>query len=134
MLFNKQCIIILSCPVIPPPQPAIHPINETVILLNDVTSYTLTCVADGATSYKWEKYPYGYVPLDIITTRRKFNELTLVNLQPHYEGTYRCLAINGSGSSYSNFTAVNIKGLFSIIYVNTYYNKIHKVNFGHYYQ
>ena len=133
MLFNKQYIIILSYPVIPPPQPAIHPINETVISLNDVTSYTLTCVADGATSYKWEKYPYGYVPLNISTTRRKFNELTLVNILPHYEGSYRCLAINGSGSSYSSFTTVTIEGLFSIIYVNTY-NAIHKGHYCHYYQ
>ena len=112
---SRIIIIVLLYPVIPPPQPAIHPINETIDLLKDATNYTLTCTTDGATSYKWEKYPYGYVPLNITTTTRRLNEITLVNLQPYYEGSYRCLAINGSGSSYSDFTTITIEGLRNII-------------------
>ena len=77
-------------------------------------------MTDGATTYKWEKHPYGYVPYNIITTRSKINELTLVNLQPHYGGNYRCLATNGSGSSFSNFTSLAIKGLFNIIIRSVY--------------
>lgn len=101
--------------VTPPSQPTVHPINGTVILFNDLPyNHTLTCVTVGAASYMWEKHPYGGIPPSITATGKNFKVLTLIKLQPHYEGSYRCLAINGSGSTYSNFTTVTIEGLLII--------------------
>ena len=73
---------------------------------------TLTCVADGATFYKWQKHSYRGIPRNITYYGRLSNTLTLVNLQPHYGGSYRCRASNASGSCFSDFVTVDIEGLF----------------------
>ena len=121
--FLLQYTRIIKYIVTPPSQPTVYPIDETVIQLSNKTNYAMSCLSIGATSYVWEKHPYGNIPLNINATGKKSKILTLINLQPHYEGSYRCLARNGSGNSYSNFTAVTIKGLFIIcttVYVRSY--------------
>ena len=68
---------------------------------------SLTCEADGATSYNWERQS-GSIPSGAIGVNT--NILTIINLQPEDAGNYRCVATNGSGSSESNFSKLLIDG------------------------
>ena len=99
--------------LVTPPRPKAHSCsNQAIILHNDITKCTLTCVADGATFYKWQKYSYRGIPGNITNHGRLSSTLTLVKLQPHYNGSYRCRASNASGTGFSDFVTVDIKGLF----------------------
>ena len=66
---------------------------------------SLTCEANGALSYEWEKQN-GSIPSD--STGVNTNTLTLINLQLKDAGNYRCVATNPGGSSESNYAAVTI--------------------------
>ena len=68
---------------------------------------TLTCEADGATSYNWKRQS-GSIPSGAIGVNT--NTLTIINLQPEDAGNYRCVATNGSGSSYSDYATAIVKG------------------------
>jgi len=81
--------------------------NTTVTLVNDTTSVSLTCEADGATSYNWERQS-GSIPSG--ATRVNTNILTFINITPEDAGNYRCVAINGSGSIKSNYAALTVIG------------------------
>ena len=85
--------------------------DMTINLVNDTTSVSLTCEADGASSYRWERES-GDLPTD--STGVHTNTLTLINLRPEDAGNYRCAAINGSGSSVSDYASVSINGKYSI--------------------
>ena len=81
---------------------------DTVIqLYSNFTNYTLTCVADGASSYNWERRD-DVIPSD--STGVNTNTLALINLQPEDAGDYRCVATNASGSSFSNYANLTING------------------------
>ena len=81
---------------------------DTIIrLVNNYTNLTLTCEADGASSYNWERQN-GITPSD--STGMNTNTLTLINLHPEDYGNYRCVATNASGSSESDYAAVTIFG------------------------
>ena len=84
-----------------------HPMNITINLVNDTTSVSLTCEADGASSYNWERQN-GDIPSDSIGMNT--NTLTLINLQPEDAGNYRCVATNDSGSSASDYANIAING------------------------
>ena len=90
-----------------PPVITRHPMNITIDLVNDTTSVSLTCEADGASSHNWERQN-GVIPSD--STGISTTTLTLVNLQPEDAGNYRCVATNDSGSIASNYATVNING------------------------
>ena len=69
---------------------------------------SLTCEADGASSYNWERQnsviPSGSVGVNT-------NTLTLINVQPEDAGNYRCVATNASGSSFSNYANLVVDGI-----------------------
>ena len=90
-----------------PPVITEHPTNIKITLVNNYTNASLTCKADGASSYIWEKQN-DVVPSD--STGVENNILNLVNLQPQDAGNYRCVAINGSGSVKSHYAMVTVLG------------------------
>ena len=82
---------------------------------------TLTCEADGATSYYWERQggirsiPFGAIGVNT-------NTLTIINLQLEDAGNYRCVATNGSGSSFSTYATFTAKG--KVLHVRMFYEHI----------
>jgi len=81
--------------------------STSVTLVNDTTSVSLTCEADGATSYYWERQS-GSIPNSAIGVNT--NTLTIINIQPEDAGNYRCLATNASGSTESNYATLTVNG------------------------
>ena len=81
---------------------------DTVIqLYSNFTNHTLTCEADGALSYNWERQN------DVIpsaSTGVNTNTLTLINLQSEDAGNYQCVATNSSGNSFTNYATLTING------------------------
>ena len=88
-----------------PPVITKDPMNITINLANNYTNASLTCKADGASSYMWER-PNSVIPSD--STGVNTNILNLVNLQPEDAGNYQCVAINGTGSIKSHYAMVTV--------------------------
>ena len=86
---------------------AMHPMDTDIQLYSNFTNDTLTCEADGALSYNWERQN-DVIPSD--STGMNTNTLNLINLQPEDAGNYRCVATNASGSSFSNYADLTING------------------------
>ena len=100
---NILCVIIEQIP----PVITKDPINIKITLVNNYTNASLTCKADGALSYIWEKQN-DVIPSDSIGVET--NILNLVNLQPQDAGNYRCVAINATGSSKSHYAMIAVLG------------------------
>ena len=79
-----------------------------VALANDTTSVPLSCEADGAASYKWERQS-GNIPSGVIVVNTStVTTLTIINLLLEDAGNYRCVATNASGSSVSTYASLVI--------------------------
>ena len=90
-----------------PPDITDQPNNTAVKLSNNTTNVSLTCKANGTTSYNWERQS-GSIPSGAIGVNT--NTLTIINLTPEDAGNYRCVATNASGSSASDYAQLNITG------------------------
>ena len=84
-----------------------HPASRDIQLFTNFTNHTLTCEADGALSYTWERQN-DVIPSD--STGVNTNTLTFINLQPADAGNYRCVATNASGSTASDYANITING------------------------
>ena len=82
-----------------------HPMDTNIKLYSNFTNHTLTCEADGASFYNWERQN-DVIPSDSIGVNT--NTLTLVNLQPKDAGNYRCVVTNYNGKNESNYAVINI--------------------------
>ena len=76
----------------------------------------MTCKADGASSYRWEKQN-DFIPSSAIGVNT--NTLTLINLRLRDAGRYRCIATNDSGSTGSDYATLTVKGM--------HYNNVHSM-------
>ena len=79
----------------------------TVYLVNDITNLSLTCEADGAWFYKWERQN-DIIPSD--STGVNTNTLTLINLRPEDAGNYQCVVSNDAEIRESNYANIAING------------------------
>ena len=86
-----------------PPLITLHPMGTVIQLFTNFTNHTLTCEADRASSYNWERQN-DVIPSD--STGVNTNTLTLINLQPEDAGDYRCVATNAGGKNKSNYATV----------------------------
>ena len=84
-----------------------HPAETIIQLFTNFTNHTLTCEADGALSYYWERQN-DVIPPD--STGVNTNTLILISLQPEDTGNYRCVATNASGSTASDNANIVING------------------------
>ena len=85
--------------------------DTRIRLVNNYTNVSLTCEADGTSSYNWEREEDGVIPSH--STGVNTNTLTLINLQPEDASNYRCVTTNASGSSESNYATVTISSEYS---------------------
>jgi len=93
------------------PQIIVHPLNKIVEVNNDSTNVLFACMAEGASSYFWER-DVGNIPSGSLGI--KTNILTLVSLTPYDKGQYRCVAINQHGRMFSNYAVLTIKGMINL--------------------
>ena len=88
------------------------------------SSITLTCQADRAIFYVWEKLS-GSIPTNAIGVNT--DNITLINVQQEDSGNYRCVAANTCESSYSEYATVNITSgkivKFNMIFIITIHMK-----------
>ena len=62
---------------------------------------------DGASSYYWQRQ-HGNIPSRAIGINT--NNLTLINIQLKDTGSYRCIGINESGSTASEYATLTFEG------------------------
>jgi len=93
--------------VVTPPLITQDPMGSTISLLTNIYKYSLTCEADGATSYNWERLS-GSIPSG--ATGVNTSTLTIINLTPGDAGSYRCVATTASGSSQSSYATLTVNG------------------------
>ena len=91
-----------------PPHFTKHPMSQVVGLKSNFTNISLTCEAEGASTYRWERQ-YDSIPSSAIGVNT--NTLMLINLQLKDAGQYRCVATNSSGSTESDYAVLFLRGM-----------------------
>ena len=92
-----------------PPVITQHPMNVTINLVNDSTNVSLTCEANGALCYTWEREDGVLVSNSTVAGVNNTN-ITLINIRPEDAGNYQCVAINTHGHNKSDNATVTING------------------------
>ena len=89
------------------PSVSIDSSSNVIIKSHDESvNLTLTCMANEATSYYWEK-ENGDIPYDTIGINT--SNLTFIDAQPEDSGNYRCIITNDCNvASSSEYTTINI--------------------------
>ena len=93
--------------VIVPPVITTHPMDMNMTLQDDPINVTLTCEAERADTYMWERQN-GDIPSGASGVNTTM--LTLINLQLMDAGNYRCVASNEGGNDTSNYATLTING------------------------
>ena len=88
--------------------------SQVVGLKSNFTNISLTCEAEGASTYRWERQ-YDSIPSGVIGMNT--NTLTLINLKLQDAGQYRCVATNSSGTTKSDYAVLILRGKKLYIYV-----------------
>ena len=70
---------------------------------------TFTCEADEPSSYYWERQ-HDRIPLSAVGVNT--NNLIISNLQLKDAGYYRCVAVNGSGNTKSDYAKLTLAGMY----------------------
>ena len=83
--------------------------NMVVEVNNDSTTVQFTCMADGASSYLWEREDSNNIPLSAEGVNS--SRLILHNVLPTDNGRYRCVAENRHSKSYSNYATLTVNGI-----------------------
>lgn len=83
----------------------------TISINNDSTSVTFTCMADGASSYLWQRENGS-----VLSNSEGSNSSTLLlhNILPSDNGNYRCVAMNEYGMTPSNFAKLTVEGTYIV--------------------
>ena len=84
-----------------------NPINTFELIRSNFTTVSLTCEINGASSYYWERLHNN---ISSRATGISTNNFTLNNLQLQDAGSYRCVGINGSGSTASQYAKLTLEG------------------------
>ena len=97
-----------------PPYFTKHPMSQVVSLKSNFTNISLTCEAEGASTYRWERQ-YDSIPSGAMGVHT--DTLTLTNLRLQDAGQYRCVATNSSGSTESDYAVLFLRGTYLHTYV-----------------
>ena len=81
--------------------------DKAISINNDSTSIAFSCMADGSTSYFWQR-DTGSIPSS--ATGINSNRLILNNILPPDSGRYQCLAMNEGGTTNSNYALLTVTG------------------------
>lgn len=95
----------------------IDPMNMTIQLNSDNFSLSLSCEADGAASYYWERQNRS-IPSK--TNGVDTTTLIINYLQPDDAGSYRCIATNTFGSTFSQYATLVINGKYFTCLIRCY--------------
>ena len=82
--------------------------SQVISLKSNFTNISLTCEAEGASTYRWERQ-YDSIPSGAIGVNT--DTLILTNLQLQDAGQYRCVATNSSGSTESDYAVLFLRGM-----------------------
>ncbi|XP_065909246.1 uncharacterized protein [Dysidea avara] len=88
------------------PQITTHPLSKLIEVNNDSTNVQFTCMAEGASSYFWQRSD-NVIPTGALGI--KTNVLTLVRLVPPDAGQYRCVAVNQHGRNFTDYAILTIE-------------------------
>ena len=107
LLYMLVCILLWSFMLVRPTITT-SPRSQAISLVANNQQFSLTCKADGVSSYSWEKQDGN---ISSSATTLNTGNLHFDNLQPWDGGNYRCVAICAfTGYTYSNYSVLTITG------------------------